>query len=112
LEDVSGEHIGTAELAKLLEESRARTESSVDAQAVHPHFAACPSCRKQFEGLASLERQLKKMTPAESVIRRDACPRPEVWREIAGGLTPPRETLHLLEHASRCDRCGEWRLPN
>lgn len=106
MEDVSGEHIGTAELAKLLEESRARTESSVDAQAVHPHFAACPSCRKQFEGLSSLERQLKSMTPSASAIRRDACPRPEVWREIAGGLTPSRETLNLLEHASRCDHCG------
>jgi len=106
LEDVSGEHIGTADLAKLLEESRARTESSVDARAVHPHFAACPSCRNQFEGLSSLERQLRSMTPAESATRQDACPRPEVWREIAGGLTPPRETLNLLEHASRCNHCG------
>ncbi len=46
------------------------------------------------------------MTSAESATRRDTCPGPDVWLEIAGGLTPPRETLNFLEHASRCDHCG------
>jgi CHAT domain-containing protein len=103
------EHVGTAELAKLLEESRRRTESAPDAADVHPHLAACPACREQFDDLALLDRQLsrqmKGMRPAESPPQGD-CPGPALWREIAGGLTPPGETLAYLEHASRCDHCG------
>jgi CHAT domain-containing protein/tetratricopeptide (TPR) repeat protein len=104
------EHVGTAELAKLLEESRRRAESAVDAADVHPHLAACPACREQFEDLALLDRQLdrqmKGKRPAESPPRQGDCPGPALWREIAGGMTPPDETLASLEHASRCDDCG------
>ncbi len=103
-------HIGTEELAKLLEQSRQRAESVLDASALHPHLAACPACREQFEQLASLDRQLdrqlKGMRPAESPQRRGDCPDPEVWREIACGLTPTDKTLLYIEHASRCDDCG------
>jgi CHAT domain-containing protein/cytochrome c-type biogenesis protein CcmH/NrfG len=110
LEISPNEHIGTAELAKLLEESRRRAESVLDAADVHPHLDACPTCREQFEELAlldrQLDRQLKSMRPAESALRRGDCPGSAVWREIAGGLTPPDETLASLEHASRCDHCG------
>ncbi len=99
-----------AELAKLLEESRRRAESALDAPDVHPHLAACPTCREQFDDLALLDRQLdrqmKGMRLAESPPRQGDCPRPGLWREIVGGLTPPSETLIYLEHASRCDRCG------
>jgi CHAT domain-containing protein/tetratricopeptide (TPR) repeat protein len=104
------EHVGTAELAKLLEESRRRAESAPDPADMHPHLAACPACREQFEDLALLDRQLdrqmKGMRPAKSAPRQGDCPDPVVWREIAGGLTPPGETLIYLEHASRCDHCG------
>ena len=104
------EHIGTTELAKLLEESRRRAGSLLDAADVHPHLAACPTCREQFEGLALLERQLdrqlKSMRPAESALRQGDCPGPGVWRETAGGLTPTDATLAYIEHASRCDYCG------
>ncbi len=110
MERNSSEHLGTAELAKLLEESRRRAESALDAADVHPHLAACPACREQFEDLALLDRQLdrqmKGMRPAESPPRQGDCPGPPLWREIAGGLTPPGETLAYLEHASRCDSCG------
>jgi CHAT domain-containing protein/tetratricopeptide (TPR) repeat protein len=97
------EHIGTAELAKLLEESRRRP---LDAADVHPHLAVCPTCREQFEGLASLDRQLESIRPAESRPPHGDCPGSEVWREIAGGLTPSEETLACIEHASGCDHCG------
>jgi CHAT domain-containing protein len=104
------EHVGTAELARLLEESRRRAESAPDAADMHPHLAACPACREQFVDLALLDRQLdrqmKGMRPAESAPRQCDCPRPALWREIAGGLTPPGETLIYVEHASRCDHCG------
>ncbi len=99
-------HIGDAELAKLLEEARRDAESVLDAADVHPHLAACPTCREQFEGLALLDRQLKSMRPAASGVRQGDCPVPAVWREIAGGLTPPDQTLAYIEHASRCDYCG------
>jgi len=107
----SNEHIGNAELARLLEESRCRAEAELDATEVHPyevhpHLADCPACRAQFEGLALLDRRLKSMRPAESGLRQGDCPSPEVWREIAGGLTPPDQTLAYIEHASRCDYCG------
>src|SRR3984893_12867781 len=98
------------ELAKLLEESRRRAESAPDAADMHPHLAACPACREQFEDLALLDRQLdrqmKGMRPAESAPPQGDCPDPALWREIAGGMTPPGETLSSLEHASRCDHCG------
>jgi len=98
------EHIGTAELAKL-EESR-RSAESLDAADVHPHLAVCPTCREQFEGLASLDRQLESIRPAESRLPQGDCPGTDVWGEIAGGLTPSDETLVCIEHASRCDYCG------
>ena len=97
-------------MAKLLEESRRRAESATDAADVHPHLAACPACREQFEDLALLDRQLdrqmKSMRPAEWAQRQGDCPGPALWREIAGGLTPPDETRASLEHARRCDHCG------
>ena len=104
------EHIGTVELAKLLEESRRHAESPLDASDMHPHLAACLTCREHFEDLALLDRQLdrqmKGMRPAESSPRQGDCPDPALWREIAGGLTSSSETLAYLEHASRCDYCG------
>jgi tetratricopeptide (TPR) repeat protein len=106
LERNPNEHIGTTELAKLLEESRRRAESLLDAADAHPHLAACLTCREQFEELALLDRQLKNMRPAESALRQGDCPGSGVWREIAGGVTPPDETLAYVEHASRCDYCG------
>jgi CHAT domain-containing protein/tetratricopeptide (TPR) repeat protein len=110
LEINPSEHVGTAELAKLLEESRRRAESAPDAADTHPHLAACPACREQFEDLALLDRQLdrqmKGIRPAGSPPRQGDCPVPALWHEIAAGLTPPGETLASLEHASRCDHCG------
>jgi tetratricopeptide (TPR) repeat protein len=100
-----GGHIGTAELAKLLEESR-RSAKSQDAADVHPHLAACPTCRDQFEGLASQDRQLASIRPAESGLPQGDCPGGAVWREIAGGLAGSDQTLVCIEHASRCDYCG------
>jgi len=103
-------HLGAADLAKLLEASRQRAESALDASDLHAHLAACPACRKQFEELVSLEcnlsRQIKGEKPAESAPRDGDCPDPAVWREIAGGLTPTNEALVHIEHASRCDSCG------
>lgn len=105
-------HMGEAELARLLEESRRRPDSALHASDVHPHLAACPDCRKQFEELASLDylldRRLKgdRHSAAESVSHDGDCPDPAVWREIAGGLTTTTQTLAHIEHASRCDSCG------
>ena len=98
-------HIGTAELAKLLEESR-RSAKSQDAADVHPHLVVCPACWEQFEELASQDRQLASMRPAESGVAQSDCPGSEVWREIAGGLAGSDRTLDCIEHASRCDYCG------
>ena len=110
MERSPNEHVGTAELAKLLEESRRRAESAPDAADMHPHLAACPTCREQFEDLALLDRQLdrqmKSIRSAESASAQGDCPDPGLWREIAGGLAPPDKTLPSLEHGSRCDHCG------
>ncbi|MGD0414323.1 MAG: CHAT domain-containing protein [Terriglobales bacterium] len=106
MEESPNGHIGNDELAKLLEESRCGEGSVLDAADLHPHFAVCSTCRERFEGLALLDRQLKSMRPAESAPRQGDCPDREVWREIAGGLTPPGQTLAYIEHASRCDYCG------
>jgi CHAT domain-containing protein/cytochrome c-type biogenesis protein CcmH/NrfG len=109
LEGNPDEHIGAAELAKLLEESRRRAEP-VQAADVHPHFAVCPACREQFDDLAllhhQLDRQLTSMRPAKLPPPQNDCPEPAAWRDIAGGLTPLQQTLAYLEHASRCDDCG------
>jgi hypothetical protein len=108
LEENPTEHIGTTELASLLEESRRRPES-VDPANVHPHLGVCPTCREQFEALALLDRQLRSMALAESGLQPGAqrdCPAAAAWREMAGGLVPPEQTLSLIEHASRCDHCG------
>ena len=105
-ESSNSNHVGTAELARLLEESRRHGESKLDAADAHPHLAACWTCREQFEELALLDRQLIGMRPVESTPRQGDCPSAGVWREIAGGLTPADRTLAGVEHASRCDHCG------
>jgi CHAT domain-containing protein/tetratricopeptide (TPR) repeat protein len=102
----SNVHIGPAELARLLEQSRRRTETKQAVVDMHPHFAACSMCRDQFEELAALDRRLMSMRPVELAPRLGDCPEPGVWVEIAGGLTADDQTLASLEHASRCDHCG------
>lgn len=97
-------HIRTAELAKLLEEARGRPESG-DVRDAHPHLASCATCREQYNGLISLDRQLKNMNAAESPMA-DACPSETVWHKIAGGFSPTHEALASVEHASRCSQCG------
>jgi len=96
LESESNAHLGTPELAKLVEQSDRDPNSTRDAVALHPHLAACASCRKQFEEL-SLRHLL---------LRHGICPGPAVWREVLGGLAPPVQALEYIEHASRCDSCA------
>src|SRR5260370_40133927 len=106
LEIIRSEHIGTADLAKLLEESRQRADSALDAPNVHPHLAVCPTCREQYEELALLERQLDRQLsskPVGSAQREGGCPAPGRWREIAGRLTPSDTTPAHVAQASRCD---------
>jgi CHAT domain-containing protein/tetratricopeptide (TPR) repeat protein len=103
-------HMGEADLAKLLEESRQHAESARHASDVHPHLAVCSSCRMLFEELAALDcqldLQLKGEIPAGSAPHHGDCPEQAVWREIAVGLTPTAQALAHIEHASRCDSCG------
>ena len=99
-------HLGTAELAKLLEQSRLRPESRLDATDLHPHLSVCPTCREQFEALVLLDHQLTSLPPARSGPRQGDCPDPAVWNDIAAGLTPADQTLAHVEHASCCDHCG------
>jgi CHAT domain-containing protein/tetratricopeptide (TPR) repeat protein len=98
-------HISIAELARLLDESQWRAELGRDVAELHPHLAACSSCREKFEA-AALARQLRIPKPAKSEVRQDDCSGPAVWREIAGGVTPVEEALVRIQHASRCDYCG------
>ncbi len=104
--DSASEHLGEPELAKLLEKSRQSTKSDGDGADVHPHFAVCSECREQYHALSLFDEQLKNMKPSASTTRQSDCPDEEVWREIAGGLTPPDWTLTCVEHASRCNHCG------
>lgn len=100
------QHIGSSELAKLLEESRCRQEAGRDATTIHPHFAICSTCREQFDSLAGLDQQLKDMRLAECEDRSNNCPGTTVWPEVAVGVASPDDDLVYLEHASRCDHCG------
>jgi CHAT domain-containing protein/tetratricopeptide (TPR) repeat protein len=106
LERNPNEHLGDVELARLLEESRPRAETVRDAADMHPHLGACSTCREKFEEPALLDRQLTSLRPAESALRQSDCPGAAVWLEIAGGPTPPEETLAFIRHASWCDHCG------
>ncbi len=99
-------HIGTVELARLLEESRRLGEPIGNGADIHPHLATCASCREQFEQVATLDRQLRSLRPATSDVQTGDCPSASVWREIAGGITPADQTLACVGHASRCDQCG------
>ncbi len=107
------DHIGAAELAGLLEESRGRGVPVRDAANKHSHLAVCSTCREQFEELASLDRQLgrqaKSLRSDGSAARESGqsdCPEGAVWRELAAGPTPADETLVYIKHASQCDHCG------
>jgi CHAT domain-containing protein/cytochrome c-type biogenesis protein CcmH/NrfG len=104
--DSASEHLGEPELAKLLEKARQSPKSDGDGSDVHPHFAVCSECREQFHALSLFDSQLKNLKPPSSATRQSDCPDEEVWREIAGGLTPPDWTLTCVEHASRCKHCG------
>ena len=106
MDTTPNQHLEMPELAKLLEELRARADSKIKATDVHPHLAACADCREQFEGLAELDSQLKTMRVSAPAPLASGCPSPAVWDEVAAGLTDPKQTLAHLEHASRCDHCG------
>ena len=97
MEAEPNQHIGNAELARLVDEFRRGLNSVLDAATLYPHLATCTACRQQFEELSSSR---------ESSLRQGSCPGPAQWREIVGGLTPPVQTLEYIEHASRCESCG------
>jgi CHAT domain-containing protein/cytochrome c-type biogenesis protein CcmH/NrfG len=110
LEEGLNGHIGTAELANLLERSRRQSES-LRTEVLHPHFAECAACRAQFEELALFDRQFRTahITSAQAasvLLPEDPCPKQETWREVVVGLIPPADILLLLSHASRCNDCG------
>jgi tetratricopeptide (TPR) repeat protein len=106
LKEDPGQHIGTEELAKLLEEFRYRGETGPEPADMHPHLAVCTTCREQFEEMSVLDRQLESVESGEAGLRHGDCPETTMWREIVVGLTPPDEILVHMEHASRCDECG------
>jgi Cytochrome c biogenesis factor len=111
LEDSLEGHIGSAELARLLEQSRPETRSPRHILDAHPHLSECARCREQFVELALLDRQLKvgqlkSLKPTLVPVPHDDCPEPGSWREIAAGLTNSAETLSHVEHASRCNYCA------
>jgi CHAT domain-containing protein/cytochrome c-type biogenesis protein CcmH/NrfG len=101
-------HLGTVELARLLEESRQPGGAALEAASVHAHLESCSSCREQFEQLVSFDRQLQafRVNPALPSSAPDDCPGSAVWRQIVGGPAPPEQTLSFLKHASQCDHCG------
>lgn len=100
------EHIDPAELARLLENARQRIDSAPSAAGMHPHLAECATCREQFEELASLDRQIRNTRLNGHGECDSDCPSPAVWREVAGGLRAPEDTLARVAHASRCNHCG------
>jgi CHAT domain-containing protein/cytochrome c-type biogenesis protein CcmH/NrfG len=99
-------HLWTAELARLLEQSRLREDLAPPMGDLHPHLAACMSCREQLEELVLFDRKLKSVNRSGAPAPQLDCPVPATWREVAGGLTPPLQTLGYIEHASRCNSCG------
>lgn len=102
-------HIGSAELARLLEQYRCQDEAATRTLEDHPHLAECSACREQFEELVLLERELKiaQMERIKPIRTAQAdCPDYAIWREIAAGLTAYERTLSCIEHASGCSYCG------
>jgi CHAT domain-containing protein/cytochrome c-type biogenesis protein CcmH/NrfG len=102
-------HIGSAELARLLEQCRCQDEAATRTLEGHPHFAECSACREQFEELVLLDRELKiaQMESIKPIRTAQAdCPDEGIWREIAAGLTASAQTLSCVEHASGCSYCG------
>ena len=99
-------HLGTAELASLLEQSRLGEDLAPPMGDLHPHLAACMNCREQLDELVLFDRKLKSVNRPGAPAPQLDCPVPATWREVAGGLTPPLQTLGYIEHASRCNSCG------
>jgi CHAT domain-containing protein/tetratricopeptide (TPR) repeat protein len=63
-------------------------------------------CRDQFEEYVLLDRQLEQLKSSEPALHQADCPDLALWRELAAGVTPPKESLAHIQHASRCDHCG------
>jgi len=99
------QHLPIRELEKLLEKAR-QPGSELRAPEAHPHLAVCAECREEFESLAELEAQFVRPGTTEATQPTSGCPPPQVWLEIAGGVTSPGQTLTYIEHASRCTHCG------
>jgi tetratricopeptide (TPR) repeat protein len=100
------QHLSASELAKLAEAVRQRGPSIARAEDVDPHLAVCPACRDQFEEHVLLDRELAKLKSSEPALHQADCPDSALWREIAAGVTPPKQALAHIQHASRCDHCG------
>ena len=100
------QHLSAMELAELAEAVRQRGPSITRAEDVNPHFAVCPACRGHFEEHVLLDRKLEKLKSSEPALHQADCPESALWREIAAGVTPPKQALAHIHHASRCDHCG------
>jgi len=119
LDTSPNQHLAMEELARLLEEARQREHSELRVEA-HPHLAACPTCREEFESLAELESQLRMMRAEGPAAETPRCPRTDQWGYLAAGLIDSEQSSAHLEHASSCDHCGpllssalaEWRSLN
>ena len=102
----ANEHLSVTALAELAEAVRRRGPSIPRAEDVDPHLAVCSACRDQFEEHVLLDRQLQQLKSSEPALHQADCPDSALWREIAAGVTPPKQVLAHLQHASRCDHCG------
>jgi len=100
------QHLSAAELAELAEAVRQRGPSIPRTEDVNPHLAVCSACRERFEEHVFLDRQLEKLKSSEPVLYQADCPDSALWREIAAGVTPPKQALAHIHHASGCDHCG------
>ena len=99
-------HLSAAELAKLAEAVRQRGPSIPRTEDLNPHLAICPACREHFEEHVFLDRQLAQLKSSEPVLHQGDCPDSALWLEIAAGVTPPKQGLAHIHHASFCDHCG------
>jgi CHAT domain-containing protein len=75
-------------------------------EAVRNHLAACKKCERKLDMHKTLQNVLRDARSAKFEKLPGQCAEEEKWAKVAAGIQSEQESVRLLEHAAKCDRCG------
>lgn len=102
-------HLSPEELAWLVEGAEPAPLPpgfEFDRERAEDHASACRVCGLRLRSQRYVQVSLQKLANPVAGEPTSGCPADEKWTELAAGICSAPEASSLLEHATRCDYCG------